>query len=69
MAEGFEFKPTTAEAAEFLRGIDFPADKNKVVQYARDHKAPDNLLQILDKMPEAQYTSMADVFQGFGQVQ
>jgi len=67
MAE--EFKPTTGEAAVYLKGIDFPADRSKLVQWAQQHNAPHNLIEVLEKMPEAQYTSMADVFQGFGQVQ
>jgi len=68
MAEEFHTNPNTAEAAQYLHGIDFPADKNKIVQYAKDRKAPDDLLQIMQQMPDAQYTSMADVFQGFGRV-
>lgn len=65
MAE--EMKPTTAEAAQFLKGIDFPADKSKIVQYAQSHKAPESLIDVLQNMPETSYESMADVFQGFGQ--
>lgn len=65
MAE--ESKANTAEAAEYLKGIDFPADRSKIVQYAQSHQAPHNLIEVLEKMPETEYTSMADVFQGFGQ--
>jgi len=63
-----QFKPTPANAAESLAGIHFPADRKKIVDYAREHQARQDVVEILEKMPDAQYSSMADVFQGFGTV-
>lgn len=58
---------TPHDAAQTLAGIDFPADKNKIVQYAQQKNASSEVLDALKKMPEAEYTSMADVFKGLGQ--
>ncbi len=58
---------TPHDAAQTLAGIDFPADKNKIVQYAQQKNASSELIDALNKMPEAEYTSMADVFKGLGQ--
>ncbi len=57
---------TPHDAAQTLAGIDFPADKNKIVEYARTKKANKELIDALGDMPDEQYTSMADVFKGLG---
>lgn len=58
---------TPHDAAQTLAGIDFPADKNKIVEYARSKNAKSELIDALNGMPNDQYTSMADVFKGLGQ--
>lgn len=58
---------TPHDAAQSLAGIDFPADKDKIVQYAQSKKASKEVIDALSGMPEAEYTSMADVFKGLGQ--
>lgn len=57
----------TRELAKHLEGIDFPADKQKIVEYARSKGAGEEIVNGLNGMPEAEYTSMADVFKGWGQ--
>lgn len=57
---------STGTIAQTLSGIDFPADKNKLVEYARKNKADKDVIQVLEGMPDEQYTSMADVFKGVG---
>ncbi|WP_413171179.1 DUF2795 domain-containing protein [Anabaena azotica] len=51
-----------------LSGIDFPANKQKLVNHARDNKANQEIIQILQEMPEREYDNMADVEHEFGQV-
>ena len=57
---------STHDVARTLAGIDFPADKNKVINYARQHQANEDLVEVLEKLPNEQYTSMADIFKGIG---
>jgi len=57
---------STHDVAQTLAGIDFPADKNKVINYARQHQANEDLVEVLEKLPNEQYTSMADIFKGIG---
>ena len=68
MAEAFHFKPTPRTAGHYLRGIDFPQDKNQIIAYAQAHHAPEEVLALMRKMPEAEYRSMANVWQGIGQI-
>lgn len=57
---------TPHDAAQTLAGIDFPADRGKIVEYARNHNASNEVIEALSGMPDDQYTSMADVFKGLG---
>lgn len=57
---------TPHDAAQTLAGIDFPADRSKIVDYARKHNASSEVIEALSGMPDDQYTSMADVFKGLG---
>ena len=57
---------TPHDAAQTLAGIDFPANRSKIVDYARKHNASNEVIEALSGMPDDQYTSMADVFKGLG---
>ncbi len=58
---------STATIAQVLSGIDFPANKQKLVDYAQKNNADPDVLDAIQHMPEVEYTSMADVFKGVGQ--
>ncbi len=58
---------STATIAQVLSGIDFPADRQKLVDYARRNNAGQDVLDAITQMPEVEYSSMADVFKGVGQ--
>ncbi len=45
----------------YLKGIDFPADKKKLLQQARDNDAPDDVLRTIDKLPDKKYGSPIDI--------
>ena len=50
-----------------LRGVDFPANLQDLIQKARDNNADDEVIQVLEQMPDQEFQSMADVMAGFGQ--
>lgn len=50
-----------------LRGIDFPADKQDLVQQARTNNADDALIRELQSMPDKQFNSMSDVTNSLGE--
>lgn len=58
---------STATIAQVLSGIDFPANKQKLVDYAQKNNAASEVLDTIRQMPEVEYSSMADVFKGVGQ--
>lgn len=57
---------STAVIAQALSGIGFPAGKRNLLEHARKNNADRDVLDVLEQMPEEQYTSMADVFKGVG---
>ncbi|MBY0430596.1 MAG: DUF2795 domain-containing protein [Rhodospirillales bacterium] len=57
---------STASIAQSLSGIDFPASKNQLVEHAKKNKADQDILDVIQSMPDEKYTSMADVFKGVG---
>lgn len=58
-----------ANIAHYLKNIDFPANKDDLVRQAQDNNADDDVLDVLQQMPERKYGSMADVMKGVGQVE
>ncbi len=62
-------RPSPAQIAECLGGIDFPCSKNDLVNYARSHGCTDDRLTVLQSLPDRQFNSMADVMSGIGQVE
>ena len=50
-----------------LKGIDFPAEKDDLVEQAKSNGAPSDVMEAIEAMPEQTYGTMADVMKGFGQ--
>lgn len=59
---------STATIAQSLSGIDFPASKQDLVEHAKKNSADQEILEALQQMPDSQYSNMADVFKGVGQI-
>jgi hypothetical protein len=57
--------PNTAALAQVLKDLDFPADKNRIVEFVQQKKSNDpksnQILPILEKIEEKQYQKVADV--------
>lgn len=52
-----------------LKGIDFPAGKDALMETARRNEADQDILDVLRQLPDTQYLSMADVLKGVGKVE
>lgn len=57
-----------AHVTHYLRGIDFPVNKQDLVKHAKGQQADKEVIDVLEQMPDAQYANMADVMKGVGQV-
>lgn len=56
-----------APIAHAVRGIDFPCDKEGLRQKAEENGARDDVMQMIDQMPDTEYGDMSDVFKGVGE--
>ncbi|NLG50992.1 MAG: DUF2795 domain-containing protein [Chloroflexi bacterium] len=60
---------STAEVQSYLGGIDYPANATKVADYAREHGAPSEVVELLNSLPkDKEYHSAADLNQAIGQI-
>lgn len=57
---------TAADVERAIRGIDFPADRNDLIQQAQNNKADSNIIDILKNLPGNQFNSPIDVSKAFG---
>ena len=58
-----------ADISEYLEGLNFPATKREIIDYADDRSAPEEVLDALDLMPEPAdgfYFSMTNVWDAVG---
>jgi hypothetical protein len=58
-----------AELQWYLEGITFPATKNEVVNLARDNNATDETMELLEELPDREYTSPDDVIHAAGVIE
>jgi len=56
-----------ANVTTYLKGIDYPAQKEDLVQHAEKNGAEPEVLEVLKGMPEQEYGNMADVMKGYGE--
>lgn len=46
-----------------LKGVDYPASKDKLVQQAQQNGADDNAISVLEQLPDNEYSSPTAVSQ------
>lgn len=63
---GFAMTVNPIQLQKFLRGVDYPTDKDKLIEHARDEGADDNVLRTLRDLPMDRFNSPNDVSEAFG---
>jgi hypothetical protein len=62
-AQGFA---SPAKIQQCLKGAHYPSDKKSLVDLAKKNNAPNDVMSILDLIPEKEYTSPAHVMKEVG---
>lgn len=59
-----------ANIMKHMKGIDFPVDKNQLIDHAKNGEGPDTdqVVNFLERLPEREYSSAADVAKAVGEV-
>lgn len=61
-------KVSAAQLQVYLKGIDYPVNRQQIIDHARSRGAPDNVMSFLERLPERQYSYPTDVEQEFGKM-
>ncbi|NLW30873.1 MAG: DUF2795 domain-containing protein [Fibrobacter sp.] len=48
------------DVEQFLKGLNFPAQKDEIVKYANNHHASDSIINAIKTIPDHEYRSAAD---------
>ena len=55
------------QVQKFLRGVDYPASKEQLIESAQEEGADEQTLELLGSLPDRQYESPISVSQDLGQ--
>lgn len=58
-------KSNVAAVQEALKGIDYPKEKEEVIEYAKDHKASKDVMSDLENISDRKYQTAADLSKEF----
>jgi hypothetical protein len=67
--QGGKAMVATGEVMEYIKGIDLPQDKKGLISYVQSRNAPQEVLDILNKLPEQQFGNAADITHAISQVE
>jgi len=58
-------KSNVAAVQEALKGIDYPKEKDEVIDYAKDHKASKDVMADLEQISDRKYNTAAELSKEF----
>ncbi|AFZ59207.1 DUF2795 domain-containing protein [Anabaena cylindrica FACHB-243] len=63
-------KANPVELQKHLKGVDYPAGKDELIEHAREQGADKKLLSLLEQLPEEEeYESPTDLNKAIGEIQ
>lgn len=54
---------------KYLSGMHYPAEKQKLIDCARNKNAPNDVIDLINKLPEKTYTSPIDITKEIGKIE
>lgn len=57
-----------SQISMYLKNMDFPTDKQKIVDMAKSSGAPETVIMMLNKLPNKQYMRSSDVEEEFNKM-
>ncbi len=61
-------KVSAAQLSRYLEGIDFPADKQTIIDTAKSNGAPDNIMQWMNRLPDREYNRANEIEEEFSKI-
>ncbi|MFQ4135978.1 DUF2795 domain-containing protein [Nodosilinea sp. PGN35] len=56
------------QVQKFLKGMEYPASKQDVLDHAKQQGADENVCSTLEQMPDQEFETPADVSKAIGQI-
>lgn len=57
------------QVQKFLKGVDYPASKQDLIEHAKQQGADENVCSTLEQMADEQYETPADVSKAIGDIE
>ena len=57
---------TVSRVHDYLRDIPYPATRQELIDYARESHAPDDIMRVLEELPEGLYANPVIVTETLG---
>jgi len=65
---GREGRVSPAIVEKYLEGTHYPAEKEKLVNSAQSKNAPEDVMNVINKLPDKTYTSPIDITKEIGKI-
>jgi len=57
-----------AHLQQYLRGVNYPAAKQDMIEAARSNSAPESVMTLMNQLPDKTYNAPKDVEEEFGKI-
>jgi hypothetical protein len=57
-------KTAPVQVQKYLKGMDYPATKQQLIEHAKQHEATDDVITMLEEMKGNKFNTPADVSKG-----
>lgn len=58
-----------AKVSQALDDITFPTNKQALIRHAQERDAPDDIIEVLHRIPDQPYYTMSEVWDAIGEVE
>ncbi|BAZ24743.1 hypothetical protein NIES4073_56410 [Kalymmatonema gypsitolerans NIES-4073] len=62
-------KVNPIQLQKHLKGVDYPASKEQLIQHAQKQGADDTAISVLNQLPDEEYESPTDVSEAVGDIE
>jgi hypothetical protein len=57
-----------ANVQKYLKGVNYPAKKRQLVEQAKKNDAPDEVIVLLQRFPDQEFSGPQDVMKAYGEM-
>ncbi len=61
--------PSAIELANVLKDVDYPADKNTIINFVKSNNTDNNIVNLLEKVDDKMYNNSSEVVSATGLVE